>query len=96
MNSGGDSFTDGNNEVVGRRIVTTIWILLHRSWIKSRRDAIAYGVRFVMYLGLAIMMGTVWLRLPPIQSSMQPFANCIHVWILFYVIHGRCICACLP
>lgn len=30
-----------------------------------------------MYLGLAIMMGTVWLRLTPHQHSIQPFANCI-------------------
>jgi ABC-type multidrug transport system ATPase subunit len=70
-------FTYGDSEPLGRRIMATIWILLHRSWIKSRRDAVVYGVRFAMYLGLAILMGTVWLRLPPIQSSMQPFANCI-------------------
>jgi hypothetical protein len=77
MSSGGGSLTDSENEAFGRRIMTTIWILLHRSWIKSRRDAVVYGVRFAMYLGLAIIMGTVWLRLPPIQSSIQPFANCI-------------------
>ena len=73
----GEKFTYGENKSVGRRIVATIWILLHRSWIKSRRDPIVYGVRCAMYLGLAIMMGTVWLRLPPIESSIQPFANCI-------------------
>jgi len=77
MNSGGDSFTYSDSDAFDRRIVTTIWILLYRSWIKSRRDAVVYGVRFTMYLGLAIMMGTVWLRLPLIQSSIQPFANCI-------------------
>jgi ABC-type multidrug transport system ATPase subunit len=77
IDSGGDIFSSCDNEAFGRRMITTIWILLHRSWIKSRRDAVVYGVRFAMYLGLAIMMGTVWLRLPPIQSSIQPFANCI-------------------
>jgi ABC-type multidrug transport system ATPase subunit len=77
MISGGGSFIDSDSEIFTRRTLTTIWILLHRSWIKSRRDAVVYGVRFAMYLGLAIMMGTVWLRLPPIQSSIQPFANCI-------------------
>ena len=25
--------------------------LLHRSWIKSRRDVVAYGIRLIMYLG---------------------------------------------
>ena len=26
-------------------------------------------------IGLAIMMGTVWLRLKPTQDSIQPFTN---------------------
>lgn len=25
--------------------------LLHRSWTKSRRDVVAYGIRIIMYLG---------------------------------------------
>ena len=37
-------------------------ILLSRMFIKSYRDVVAYGIRIAMYLGLAIMMGTVWLR----------------------------------
>ncbi|KAJ9642112.1 uncharacterized protein PV06_03317 [Exophiala oligosperma] len=53
------------------------WILLHRNFIKSYRDIIAYGTRVVMYFGLAIMMGTVWLRLSYDQSSIQPFINAI-------------------
>ncbi|KAL4862775.1 hypothetical protein BDV12DRAFT_206988 [Aspergillus spectabilis] len=51
--------------------------LLHRSFIKSYRDVVAYGIRIVMYLGLAIMMGTVWLRLHPSQEYIQPFINAI-------------------
>ncbi|KAI5459845.1 P-loop containing nucleoside triphosphate hydrolase protein [Mariannaea sp. PMI_226] len=51
--------------------------LLHRSFIKSYRDVVAYGIRAAMYLGLAIMMGTVWLRLAPDQESIQPFINAI-------------------
>ncbi|KAG0647584.1 White-brown complex [Hyphodiscus hymeniophilus] len=77
INYGGGSLAENDKSPTGRRLLTTIWILLHRSWIKSRRDAVVYGVRFVMYLGLAIMMGTVWLRLPPVQSSIQPYLNCI-------------------
>jgi hypothetical protein len=38
---------------------------------------VTYGVRIVMYTGLAIMMGTVWLRLGSDQSNIQPFINCI-------------------
>ncbi|KAF7551611.1 hypothetical protein G7Z17_g4876 [Cylindrodendrum hubeiense] len=51
--------------------------LLHRSFIKSYRDVVAYGIRVAMYLGLAIMMGTVWVRLDPDQESIQPFTNAI-------------------
>ncbi|KAI2700366.1 hypothetical protein CBS147333_9898 [Penicillium roqueforti] len=51
--------------------------LLHRSFIKSYRDVVAYGIRIVMYLGLAIMMGTVWLRLHTTQDYIQPFINAI-------------------
>ncbi|KAJ9607414.1 hypothetical protein H2200_008487 [Cladophialophora chaetospira] len=53
------------------------WVLLHRNSIKSYRDFIAYGTRVFMYFGLAIMMGTVWLRLSYHQSSIQPFINAI-------------------
>jgi ABC-type multidrug transport system ATPase subunit len=51
--------------------------LLRRSFIKARRDYLAYYVRLVMYLGLAVMMGTVWLRLGYSQTSIQPFINAI-------------------
>lgn len=53
------------------------WILVHRSFIKSYRDVFAYGIRLAMYMGLAIMMGTVWLRLHTTQSSIQSFINAI-------------------
>ncbi|KAL4933297.1 putative ABC transporter [Aspergillus undulatus] len=51
--------------------------LLHRLFIKSYRDIVAYGIRVVMYIGLAIMMGTVWLRLDTKQEYIQPFVNAI-------------------
>ncbi|PWY71694.1 ABC transporter [Aspergillus heteromorphus CBS 117.55] len=51
--------------------------LLHRLFIKSYRDVVAYGIRIVMYLGLAIMMGTVWLRLHTQEAYIQPFINAI-------------------
>ncbi|KAL6708187.1 hypothetical protein ACN47E_003371 [Coniothyrium glycines] len=56
------------------RVPTT---LIHRSFIKSYRDIVAYGIRIAMYMGLAIMMGTVWLRLDPVQSNIQAFTNAI-------------------
>ncbi|KAF4312866.1 ABC transporter G family member 15 [Botryosphaeria dothidea] len=51
--------------------------LTHRSLIKSYRDVIAYGIRIAMYMGLAILMGTVWLRLDTEQKNIQAFINAI-------------------
>ena len=51
--------------------------LLHRSWIKSYRDIVTYWVRVIMYMGLAIMMGTVWFRSGTHQSNIQPFINAL-------------------
>ncbi|EER42946.1 ABC transporter [Histoplasma capsulatum var. duboisii H88] len=61
----------------GASAVGTIFTLLHRSFIKSYRDVIAYGVRIIMYLGLAILVGTVWLRLGSGQENIQPFINAL-------------------
>ncbi|KAL6837345.1 P-loop containing nucleoside triphosphate hydrolase protein [Trichoderma camerunense] len=52
-------------------------VLLHRSWIKSYRDIMAYGIRIVMYLGLAILMGTVFLQFNEEQKYVQPYINAI-------------------
>jgi ABC-type multidrug transport system ATPase subunit len=68
---------DVNQNTVGNSFFIITLTLLHRSWIKSRRDILVYGIRFFMYLGLAILMGTVWLRLKPIDTNMQPLSNCI-------------------
>lgn len=56
---------------------TVCLTLLHRSWIKSRRDVVVYGIRIIMYLGLAIMMGTVFLRFGDEQKYIQPYINAI-------------------
>lgn len=53
------------------------WFLTQRLWIKSRRDILAYYVRIAMYLALAILMGTVWLRLGSGQKNIQPFINAL-------------------
>lgn len=51
------------------------YYLLRRSLIKASRDVVVYGVRFAMYLGLAILMGTVWLRLGTGQEYIQLYLN---------------------
>ena len=75
-------------------VASLVLTLLHRSFIKSYRDVVAYGVRIAMYMGLAIMMGTVWVRLSTEQSSIIPFTNaivstpgCVFDWLL--VVHEQ-------
>ena len=60
-----------------RSMPSLLLTLLHRSFLKSHRDVLVYGIRLAMYLGLSILMGTVWLRLPAAQSSIQPLINAI-------------------
>ena len=61
----------------GKTMLAAPMTLIQRSFIKSYRDIIAYEIRIVMYLGLALMMGTVWLRLEPTQDNIQSFINAI-------------------
>ena len=64
------------------------FVLIHRSFIKSYRDIVAYGIRIAMYMGLAIMMGTVWLRLATKEENIQSFINAI-VGQLTPMCHGN-------
>ena len=56
---------------------TVLATLLQRSWTKAYRDVVVYGIRIAMYLGLAILMGTVFLRMHTSQEYVQSFINCI-------------------
>jgi hypothetical protein len=64
-------------KAAGAGVFLLIVALIHRAFIKSYRDVVAYAIRVMMYLGLAIMMGTVWLRLGSSQADIQPFINAI-------------------
>lgn len=76
---GGDELVLGDDEARDKKpgMASVVVTLVHRSFIKSYRDVVAYGIRLAMYTGLAIMMGTVWLRLPATQDSIIPFTNSI-------------------
>lgn len=75
----GQASLDTSDVVAEKRpsFPSLVLTLLHRSFVKSYRDVIAYEVRMAMYLGLAIMMGTVWVRLKTEQEYIQPFINAI-------------------
>ncbi|KDQ63796.1 hypothetical protein JAAARDRAFT_29841 [Jaapia argillacea MUCL 33604] len=62
---------------VKRPLYAQTKILLHRLFLKSYRDILAYQIRIIMYLGLAIMMGTVWLRLGNGQENIIPITNAL-------------------
>ncbi|KAF4122768.1 ABC-type branched-chain amino acid transport system, ATPase component, partial [Geosmithia morbida] len=51
--------------------------LMHRSLLKAYRDVFVYGIRVAMYLGLAVLMGTVFLRFGSDQRYVQPLTNSI-------------------
>lgn len=75
--SNGKDLVDAAEEVNRPGFASLVLTLLHRSFIKSYRDVIAYGVRMAMYFGLAVMMGTVWVRLKTEQEYIQPYINAI-------------------
>jgi len=94
------------------------WILLHRLALvqflfkvrltkKSYRDPLAYHVRIAMYLGLAILMGTAWLRLDYSQENIQNVLNSLFFGSAFmsfmvrlsrpfYSLLGRCVHSSFP
>jgi hypothetical protein len=74
--SGSKSALDDHLESSPNKLLIPI-TLTHRSIIKAYRDLIAYGIRVAMYIGLAIMMGTVWLRLEEDQENIRSFLNAI-------------------
>lgn len=69
--------TGSGSKIIRAGFIAVIMALVHRSFIKSYRDVVVYGIRVAMYMGLAIMMGTVWLRLGSDQTYIQPFINAI-------------------
>ncbi|KAM0751869.1 P-loop containing nucleoside triphosphate hydrolase protein [Meredithblackwellia eburnea MCA 4105] len=46
-------------------------VLLHRSFLNYIRNLLAYGIRLGMYMGMAIMIATIWIRLPAIDSRIN-------------------------
>jgi ABC-2 type transporter len=64
-------------KIYARSIFAQTWIQLHRMLLKAYRDFLAYGVRIAMYLGLAILMGTAWLRLSYVQENIQNFLTAL-------------------
>jgi hypothetical protein len=61
--------------------------LIHRSFIKSYRDVVAYGIRIAMYIGLAIMMGTVWPQINPTSTPSPTRSSSAERSCLSWLLH---------
>lgn len=72
---------------------TTLCILVHRAFLKAFRDTTAYAIRAVLYLGLAVLVGTVWLRLEPTDRNAQSLVD-----VLFFIsaFTSLMAVACIP
>lgn len=60
-------------------LASHIVTLIHRNFLKAYRDAMAYNLRLLMYTGLGLLMGTIWLRLDRNQDSIQLLVNALIV-----------------
>eukprot|EP00271_Cylindrocystis_brebissonii_P019546 TRINITY_DN5977_c1_g1_i1.p1 TRINITY_DN5977_c1_g1~~TRINITY_DN5977_c1_g1_i1.p1 ORF type:complete len:618 (+),score=31.12 TRINITY_DN5977_c1_g1_i1:835-2688(+) len=58
-----------------RQVFHQTMCLLHRNALKSLRDITAYAGRLLMFIALALMVGTVWLRLDSKQDKIQAYIN---------------------
>jgi hypothetical protein len=45
-----------------RRELRTIGLLCHRNALNYSRNLLAYGVRLAMYVGMGVLLGTVWIH----------------------------------
>ncbi|KAH6619468.1 P-loop containing nucleoside triphosphate hydrolase protein [Chaetomium sp. MPI-SDFR-AT-0129] len=60
--------------------LTRLVVLIHRSFVKSYRDGLAYTLRLAMYAGLGLLAGTVWLQMGrDDQDSIQLLINALVV-----------------
>ncbi|KAL4402671.1 ABC-type transporter [Malassezia pachydermatis] len=50
---------------------STTWTLSHRNLINYLRNMLAYGVRFAMYIGIGVLLATVWVNLPQNDAHVQ-------------------------
>lgn len=53
------------------RLAFATWILTVRNMINYRRNLLAYGVRFAMYIGMGVLLATVWVNLDNSDSRIN-------------------------
>ncbi|KAI8923264.1 hypothetical protein BC831DRAFT_472068 [Entophlyctis helioformis] len=73
-----ESFAGYTNDIMYQSATLT-----SRSFLNARKNLLSYWVRVAMYIGLAILMGTTWLRLGTHQSSIQSRLGAIFFSVAF-------------
>ena len=54
-----------------RKLIMQNILLVQRNFLNYSRNLLAYGVRFGMYVGMGILLATVWVRLPQVDGSIN-------------------------
>lgn len=70
--------TDSTASLSRPGMLSHIVTLIKRGFLKSYRDLLPYWMRVAMYIGLALLMSTVWLRLSVSQVNIQSFINSLY------------------
>jgi hypothetical protein len=61
-------------------------ILFKRAILNAVKNPLSYWIRVIMYIGLAILMGTTWLRMGVNQSTVQDRLGAIFFSIAFLAV----------
>ncbi|PWN39927.1 P-loop containing nucleoside triphosphate hydrolase protein [Ceraceosorus guamensis] len=56
---------------LARLLAFATWILTKRNLLNYRRNLLAYGVRFAMYLGMGVLLATVWVDLAKTDTRIN-------------------------
>jgi len=49
----------------------SVWVLTERNLVNYTRNLLGYGVRLAMYIGMGVMLATIWIRLPQVDSRIN-------------------------
>jgi ABC-type multidrug transport system ATPase subunit/ABC-type multidrug transport system permease subunit len=67
----GEHACDHRQNLHFRRELMATTTLARRNFINYRRNLLAYGVRFAMYVGMGVLMATIWVHLARTDSRIN-------------------------
>jgi ABC-type multidrug transport system permease subunit len=69
--SGQDIILKPTAPIDSRKLLSTTLTLTRRNVLNYRRNLLAYGIRFGMYIGMGILLATIWVNLKQDDSHIQ-------------------------